>query len=232
MNNISTTQIKINSCRTIQARQLNNRSKHWITIVRNKRKIWGSTYSGSCTSEAMELSVKKSTNGRVSALSRKLIRRHPCRSLDRQCRLKDTALSRSAAWQTKERQSRKWWCRKWVWVSLSKWFYDTFTGAATGAAHCGSFVGGVFGLLVASYGWTQWTRWFTWVGPPERNTLRPRKNWVVLCSSLPCLSLFCFSTDPHEEVFTRSFYSSRPGSYNETRGPTGGPEVVEALYNI
>jgi hypothetical protein len=26
-------------------------------------------------------------------------------------------------------------------VGLSKLFYDTFTGAATGAAHCGSFVG-------------------------------------------------------------------------------------------
>jgi hypothetical protein len=39
MNNTSTTQIKINSCRTTQARQPNNRSKHWITIVRNKRKI-------------------------------------------------------------------------------------------------------------------------------------------------------------------------------------------------
>jgi hypothetical protein len=35
---------------------------------------------------------------------------------------------------------------------LSKWFCDTSTGAATGAARCGSFVGGGFGLLVASYG--------------------------------------------------------------------------------
>jgi hypothetical protein len=25
---------------------------------------------------------------------------------------------------------------------LLKWFYDTFTGVATGAARCGSFVGG------------------------------------------------------------------------------------------
>jgi hypothetical protein len=31
-------------------------------------------------------------------------------------------------------------------------FYDTFTGAATGAARCGSFVGDGFGLLVTSYG--------------------------------------------------------------------------------
>jgi hypothetical protein len=35
---------------------------------------------------------------------------------------------------------------------MSKSFYNTSTGAATGAARCGSFVGGGFGLLVASYG--------------------------------------------------------------------------------
>jgi hypothetical protein len=35
---------------------------------------------------------------------------------------------------------------------LLKWFCDTSTSAATGAAHCGSFVGGGFGLLVARYG--------------------------------------------------------------------------------
>jgi hypothetical protein len=38
--------------------------------------------------------------------------------------------------------------------------------------------------------------------------------------------------DPCEEVSTQSFYSSRPDSYNEIRGPTGGPEVVETLYRI
>jgi hypothetical protein len=38
--------------------------------------------------------------------------------------------------------------------------------------------------------------------------------------------------DPCEEVSTRFFYSSRPGSYNGIRGPTGDPEVVETLYNI
>jgi hypothetical protein len=40
------------------------------------------------------------------------------------------------------------------------------------------------------------------------------------------------SVFPCEEVSTRFFYSSRPGSYDKTRGPTGGPEVVETLYNI
>jgi hypothetical protein len=38
--------------------------------------------------------------------------------------------------------------------------------------------------------------------------------------------------DPCEEVSTPSFYSSWLGSYNETWGPTGGPEVVETPYNI
>jgi hypothetical protein len=47
-------------------------------------------------------------------------------------------------------------------------------------------------------------------------------------SSLPCLIFFVRL----EVVSTRSFYSSRPGSYNETRGPTGGTEVVETLYNL
>jgi hypothetical protein len=54
-------------------------------------------------------------------------------------------------------------------------------------------------------------------------------------TELYCSSLYepkPFLPTPHEELSTRSFYSSRPGSYNETRGPTGGPEVVETLYNI
>jgi hypothetical protein len=41
-----------------------------------------------------------------------------------------------------------------------------------------------------------------------------------------------FFPNPCEEVSTRSFYGSWPGSYNETRGPIGSPEVVETLYNI
>jgi hypothetical protein len=51
----------------------------------------------------------------------------------------------------------------------------------------------------------------------------------MLKSALPNPFLFF---DPCEDMPTRSFYSSRSGSYNETRGPTGGPEVVETLYNI
>jgi hypothetical protein len=52
----------------------------------------------------------------------------------------------------------------------------------------------------------------------------------LYCSSLPCLSLpVC---PPSEEASGRAFYSSRSGSYIETRGPTGGPMVVETLYSI
>jgi hypothetical protein len=52
---------------------------------------------------------------------------------------------------------------------------------------------------------------------------------IVLKSVLP-KSFFLF--DPLEVASTRAFYSSRSGSYSETRGPTGGPEVVETLYSI
>jgi hypothetical protein len=51
----------------------------------------------------------------------------------------------------------------------------------------------------------------------------------LYCSTL--YDSFLFS-DLCEEASTRSFYNSRSGSYNETRGPLGGPEVVETLYNI
>jgi hypothetical protein len=56
------------------------------------------------------------------------------------------------------------------------------------------------------------------------------KRTELYCSSLPCLSLPF--RPPCEEVSIRSFYSSRPGSYNETWGPTGGPKVIETLHNI
>jgi hypothetical protein len=49
------------------------------------------------------------------------------------------------------------WAKNRQWTPRSRWFYDTSTGVATGAARCGSFVGGGFGLLVASYEWTGWT---------------------------------------------------------------------------
>jgi hypothetical protein len=76
-----------------------------------------------------------------------------------------------------------------------------------------------------------------WFGPPERNTICPRENGVVLlkpglarvCLSLSELGAPLRSLNP---LPARSFYSSRSGSYIETQGPTGGSEVVETLYNM
>jgi hypothetical protein len=49
---------------------------------------------------------------------------------------------------------------------------------------CGSFIGGAQIARGVSYLGIRWTRRFTWFGPPERNTLRPRVRGVVLL----CLS--------------------------------------------
>jgi hypothetical protein len=49
---------------------------------------------------------------------------------------------------------------------------------------CGSFVGGAHIAQGVGYQGIRRTRGFTWFGPPERNTLRPRMNGVVLL----CLS--------------------------------------------
>jgi hypothetical protein len=68
---------------------------------------------------------------------------------------------------------------------LSKWFYDTSTGAATGAARCGSFVRGAQIARGVGYPGIRWTRRFTWFGPPERNTLRPRSGDICYLNSAP-----------------------------------------------
>jgi hypothetical protein len=75
---------------------------------------------------------------------------------------------------------------------MSKWFYDTSTGAATGAARCGSFVGEAQIAQGVGYQGIRWTQRFTWFEPPERNTLRPRVNGVVLL----CLSVWLKSRGP------------------------------------
>jgi hypothetical protein len=83
-------------------------------------------------------------------------------------------------------------CAPYLARQVSKWFYDTSTGAATGAARCGSFVGGAQIAQGVGYQGIRWTRGFTWFGPPERNTLRPRVNGVVLL----CLSVRLKSRGP------------------------------------
>jgi hypothetical protein len=54
------------------------------------------------------------------------------------------------------------------------------------------------------------------------------RSTVLYCTSLPCLSIF-FSSDPCEVAPVRAFYSSRSGSYNESRGPTGGLRAGQTL---
>jgi hypothetical protein len=77
-------------------------------------------------------------------------------------------------------------------------------------------------------------------GPDHRSVI-PYIHWrtELYYSSLPCLSLPIYppalidlSVNPCEEALVRAYYSSRSGNYIETRGPIGGPEVVETLYNI
>jgi hypothetical protein len=85
---------------------------------------------------------------------------------------------------------------------------------------CGFFVGGGFGLLVASYEEIRWTRRFTWFGPSEHNTLRPRVNGVVLlCLSARLRSSF-FSPCV---CLSRSFLAQGRAVTVRPHGPTGGP---------
>jgi hypothetical protein len=75
-------------------------------------------------------------------------------------------------------------CTSLLFSNLSKWFYDTFPGTATRAAHGCSLIGGTKALDVQGVSY-EGTRWFTWFGPPERNTLRPRENescCIVVCA--------------------------------------------------
>jgi hypothetical protein len=48
----------------------------------------------------------------------------------------------------------------------------------------------------------------------------------------PALPESAYLFTPCEEAPARAFYSTRSGSYIETRGPTGGPVVVKTLYSI
>jgi hypothetical protein len=67
---------------------------------------------------------------------------------------------------------------------MSKWFYDTSPGTATRATRTGSLIGGTKPLDTQGVSY-EGTLWFTWLGPPERNTIRPRENGsccIVVCA--------------------------------------------------
>jgi hypothetical protein len=99
-------------------------------------------------------------------------------------------------------------------------------------AICGSFVGGAQIARGVGYPGIRWTRRFMWFGPPERNTLRPWVNGVVLLclrarlrSSLFSLcQLVCVcGVRPLWLSSARTFYSPRSGSYREAPWPDRWP---------
>jgi hypothetical protein len=53
----------------------------------------------------------------------------------------------------------------------------------------------------------------------------------LYCSSLPCLGI-PFRSPLVKMCLPKNFIAQCWVVYNETRGPTGGPEVVKTLYNI
>jgi hypothetical protein len=76
---------------------------------------------------------------------------------------------------------------------------------------------------------------FTWFGPSKRNTLRPWDEFVLLCVLQASIELASKVLKWYERTFllklvaARSLYRTGPGSYMQTRGPTGGPGVVDTL---
>jgi hypothetical protein len=114
---------------------------------------------------------------------------------------------------------------------MSKWFYDTSTGAATGAARCSSFVGGAQIAQGVGYQGIRWTRGFTWFVLPERNTLRPRVNGVVLlCLSVRLKSMcpfLCLCVCPWR--LSGPFIAQGRTVTVRPHGTTGGPGALRPL---
>jgi hypothetical protein len=75
-------------------------------------------------------------------------------------------------------------------------------------------------------------RIFKWFRLLERKTLCPLMLYCYECMSLFKLELNSPKKACLNSVSVRSFYSSRSNNYIETWGLTGGPKVVENLYNI
>jgi hypothetical protein len=101
---------------------------------------------------------------------------------------------------------------------ILKWFYDTSTGAAPGAVPLWFFCWRGSDRRGVGYQGIWWTPRFTWFGPPERNTLRPRVKGVVL---------LCLSARLRGSLFSPSVracaVTGRP------HGPTCGPGAGRPL---
>jgi hypothetical protein len=132
-----------------------------------------------------------------------------------------------------------------VWVSenttpsiLSRWFYDTSTGAITGAVPLWFFCWSGSDHRGVGYQGIQWTRRFTWFGPPGRNTLRPRvKGVVLLClsarlrSSLFSPSVRACSSVPCDCRLPGPFIAQGPAVTGRPHDPTGGPGASRPLMS-
>jgi hypothetical protein len=122
---------------------------------------------------------------------------------------------------------------------MSKWFYDIFTGAATGERPLWFFllerVLFFWSLAINEHGRHEDLR------SSDRRSVIPYVHGRIelYCSNLPCLNLFStsLSTDPFfgqclnpcEVVPARAFYSSRSDSYNKSWGPTIGLGAGQTL---
>jgi hypothetical protein len=84
--------------------------------------------------------------------------------------------------------------------------------------------------LVASYEGIRWTRGFTWFGPPERNTLRPRvKEVLLLYLSVRLKSLSVSSSPSRSWRLPGPFIAQGRAVTVRPHGPTGGPGAVRPL---
>jgi hypothetical protein len=110
------------------------------------------------------------------------------------------------------------------WLTLSMWFYDTFIDVAIGVVYYDFFVGGTQIAQGVGYQRIRWTRGFTWFRSPERNTLRPRENVVVLlCLSARLRSSFLCVCLLGPFIAQGRAVTVRP------HDPTGGPGAGRPL---
>jgi hypothetical protein len=102
---------------------------------------------------------------------------------------------------------------------------DTSTGTAIRIARCGLLLEG----LGFSYAQARWTQGF--LSGSDRWSITSYVHWSCIACVLVRTRR---ETCSHLSLLmaTRSFYSTRSGSYTKTQGPTSGPEVVGNWYPI
>jgi hypothetical protein len=115
---------------------------------------------------------------------------------------------------------------------MTKWFMTLSPVPLQYQYHCGSFVGGAQIAQGVGYRGIRRTRRFTWFGPSEHNTLRPRVNGVVLL----CLSARLRSSSVSLSVclclclcLPGPFIAQGRAVTVRPHGPTGGPGAGRPL---